>query len=236
MTGRAGHFGLLLDPSTDPNIGNVSALLHLDGADGSTSFPDVKGKVWTPGGSAQVDTAQSKFGGASLGLGTAVGAGGGWLSTPSHADFAYGTGDFTWEAWVRRIGTASNNEYVFDHGANGGVLFVTSGTTRLGYYNSSTGLSGQLYNPTNPAAVLGVNVWRHVAVARQAGTTRMFVDGTMVASQADTYNFAAQQVYIGRYGGIGNYWNGWIDEARITKGIARYTANFTPPAAPFPDA
>ena len=236
MTGRAGHFGLLLDSSVDPEFANVSALLHFDGADGSTSFPDIKGKVWTPGGSAQIDTAQSRFGGASLGLGTAVAGSSGWLSTPSHADFAYGTGDFTWEAWVRRTGTASNNEYILDHGSNGGVFFVTSGTTRIGYYNSATGIGGDLYNPPGAGAVLGVNVWRHVAVARQSGVTRIFVDGVLVGSKADAYNYPAQQAWIGRYGAGGHYWNGWIDDLRITKGVARYTGNFTPPGQAFPDS
>jgi len=232
VTGRAGHFGLLLDASVDPNYANVSALLHFDGVDGATSFPDATGKVWTPGGNAQIDTAQSRFGGASL----LMDGSGDWLQTPSHAGFAYGTGDFTWEAWVRRSANAGNNEYILDHGSNGGVFFIAAGTTRIGYYNSTTGIGGQLYTPSAPQAVLGLNVWKHVAVARQGGTTRMFVDGVQVASQADAYNYPAQQVWIGRWGSGGNYWNGWIDELRITKGVGRYTGAFSPPSGPFPSS
>lgn len=232
MTGRAGHFGLLLDTSVDANFANVSALLHLDGADGSTSFPDVKGKVWTPAGQAQIDTAQSKFGGASL----LLDGSGDYLTTPSSADFAYGTGDFTWEAWVRLNATSGANQYVIDHGANQGTLFVNGGSNRIGYYNASTGPSGDLFSPPHASAVLTVGTWAHVAVARQSGTTRIFRDGTLLASKADTYNYLAQAVSIGRYGAGALNFNGWIDELRITKGVARYTGNFSVPTAPFQDA
>lgn len=208
----------------DSQFGSVVALLHFDGTDGSTTFTDVKGHVFTPAGNAQIDTAQSKFGGAS-GLFDGTGD---YISTPSSADFAYGTGDLTWELWVR-LATTAGNQYILDHGSNGGTLQYNGG---LQYYNATTGTGSPLYT-TKPALTAGT--WHHIAVSRSAGTTRLFVDGVLKASGADSRNYAAQALRFGYYGGGGFGFSGHLDEVRITKGVARYTADFTPPAAPFPD-
>lgn len=202
--------------------GATVALLHFDGADGSTTFTDATGKTWTAAGNARIDTAESKFGGAS---GLFDGAGD-HISTPSSADFAYGTGDFTWELWVR-LATTAGNQYILEHGSNGGTLVYNGG---LKYYNTTTGTGSVLYT-ANPALVAGT--WHHIAAARGAGTTRLFVDGVLKASAADSHNYPAQALRIGDYGGGGFGMDGRPDEFRIKRGAALYTANFTPPAAPF---
>ena len=74
------------------------ALLHFNGADASTTFIDESGKTWTASGNAQIDTAQSKFGGAS-GLFDGTGDS---ITTPDHADFDVGSGDFTVDFWMRQ--------------------------------------------------------------------------------------------------------------------------------------
>ena len=211
-------------PPTDPYFSNVVALLHMDGADASTTFTDVKGHTFTPTGNAQIDTAQSKFGGAS-GLFDGTGD---YINTPSSADFAYGTGDFTWELWVR-LAVTSGNRYILDHGSNGGTLTYNGG---LRYYNTTTGTGSILYT-TTPALL--ANTWYHIAASRSGGTTRLFVDGVLKASGTDSHNYGAQSLRFGDYGGGGYWLNGWLDDTRITKGVARYTANFTPPTEPFPD-
>lgn len=208
----------------DPYWSSVVALLHMDGADGGTTFTDQKGHTFTAAGNAQIDTAQSKFGGAS-GL---FDGSGDFISTPSSSDWAYGTGDFTWECWVR-LATAAGNQYIIEHGSNGGTLSYNGGLT---YYNATTGTGSPLYT-TAPALTAGT--WHHIAVARQGGTTRLFVDGVLKASGADSHNYGPQILYIGTYGGGGFTLNGHDDDLRITKGVARYTANFTPPTAAFPD-
>ena len=75
----------------------TKALLHMDGSDGSTTFTDESGTTWTANGNAQIDTAQSKFGGAS---GLFDGASD-YLQTPYTADHNTGTGDFTIDQWIR---------------------------------------------------------------------------------------------------------------------------------------
>src|SRR3990167_9675179 len=103
-------------------------LLHCDGVDAATSFPDVSASAHTvtANGNAQVDTAQSKFGGASL----IVDGTGDYLSVPDHADWDFGTGDFTVDFWFRRNGTqgAFSNMVSSFNGASGWhIAFGSSG-------------------------------------------------------------------------------------------------------------
>lgn len=84
------------------------------------------------------------------------------------------------------------------------------------------------------------NTWYHVAVSRQGTSLRAFIDGTQLGTtQTNSVNYVrvnSDPLYIGQYfaGSANRYLNGYIDDLRITKGLARYTANFTPPTAPFP--
>ena len=152
-----------------------------------------------------------------------------YLKIASNSDFAYGTGDFTWEAWVN-LAHGSNRGYIIDHGSDGGSLTYTdSSPAKILYYNSTTGAGGALYNN---GGSLSTNCWNHIAVARNSGTTKLFVNGVEKASQSDGHNYSAQAVTIGMYGaltGDTNWWDGYISNLRIVKGTALYTASFTPP-------
>lgn len=214
----------------DPYFANVVALLHFDGVDGSTTFTDQTGKTWTPTGSAQLDTAQARYGPSSL----LLDGSGDFLTTPSSSDFAYGTGDFTWETSFRLNALGGGNSYIIDHGANGGTLFVNGTTGRIGYYNATTGIGSFLYDPGAGGDVT-TGTWYDVAVSRVSGTTRLILGGAVIASAADAHSYAAQAVSIGQYGGGGNNFNGWIDELRLTNGVGRYTSGYTP-TGPFPDS
>jgi len=153
---------------------------------------------------------------------------GSFLSLASSSDFEYGTGDFTWEFYVKRPRGAGG--YVIDHGSNGGVVQVISGA-KMGYYNSSTATGGALYQ--TGFGDVPAEVWTHLAVVRQSGTTKLYKNGTQTASQGDNHNYGQQSVRIGQYGGGGNnYWGGGISNVRIVKGTAVYTSNFTRPATP----
>ena len=149
----------------------------------------------------------------------------GYLDIASNSDFAYGTGDFTWEAWVL-LARGQATGYIFDHGSDGGTLQYESNNVR--YYNSTTGNSGALYDD---GGSIDYDGWHHLAVARSSGTTKLFVNGIQKASASDSHNYSAQAVTIGDYGANTgtNKWRGYISNARITKGEALYTADFTPP-------
>lgn len=218
---------------------NTVLLLHCDGSDGSTTFVDVKGHSISANGNMQIDTAQSKFGGASaLFDGT-----GDYLSVPDSADWAYGSGDFTIEFWYRfnatptgSFGSATNNQwfygqrvdasnYVYVYGYNNAITFdVWSGSNVVTV--QATGLTHDTI------------AFHHCAVVRNGSTFTIYVDGVSkgTASTASSLPDLAAALHIGQWPGGGGYLNGWMDDIRITKGTARYTANFTPPTEAFPDS
>lgn len=155
---------------------------------------------------------------------------GDYLTLASSGDFAYGTGDFTWEGWFY-VQDISSGRYIIDHGSNGGTIevFSTSSSApgRVTYYNSTTFTSSVLY--TTGFGIVSLNTWNHFAAVRRSGTTSLYLNGNLTASASDSHNYGAQVLNIGRYGGGGNEFYGYISNLRILKGTALYTSNFTPP-------
>lgn len=196
-------------------------LLHMDGTDGSMSFVDssITKKVVTANGNAQIDTAQSKFGGAS-GL---FDGSGDYLSIPNHADFNFGTGDFTIELWAR-LNVDANMDFI-GNGYDVGwmVQYITTLTPdRLRIWLENTNYD---FNTT-----LSINTWYHIAFARSGTNLRCFVNGTQVGSTlSSSENITTTNgLRVGVDVTDPTYTNGWIDELLIVKGRALYTANFTP--------
>jgi len=216
--------------AADPYYNNVSLLLHGDGTNGSTTIVDSSPspKTVTVFGDAQISTAQSKFGGASI----AFDGTGDYLTLAPNTAFGYGVGDFTWEAWVY-CNTISGIEYFMDHtGGNAGIIQRIN--DRFAYFNTTIGSGGPLY--VTGSGSISADTWYHIAVCRANGTTRLFLDGVEKSSQADSHNYPTAGIGLGSYFLRDEYTlNGYMDEFRITKGIARYTSNFTPPTAPFPE-
>lgn len=181
-------------------------------------------------GDAKVSTAVSKFGGTSMyfdGTGDYILT----SSTITNPAAAFSTGDFTIEFWFYALSNASTMQ-----------LFDTrpSGTATTSQYVAITYLSGSLnyytagLNPAISGGVVSANAWHHVAVTRSGTSTRLFVDGAQVGSTyTDSQNYLGgiNRPIIGCDGNsVGtSLFNGYIDDLRITKGRARYTAAFTPP-------
>lgn len=221
--------------AADPNYASVSLLLHGDGANGSTTITDnsANPKTVTAGGNAQISTAQSKFGGSSLYFdGT-----GDYLSIPAHADFQFGTGAFTIEAWLYMTATpGAQGAQIFgrqEYGAGSDYVFLVKSDRTVTFY-----LSNAAANVATSTATVPLNTWCHVAVTRSGTTFYVFVDGVGASGTsalstevpyAVSYSIGADQ-----NGDESNY-TGHIDDLRITKGVARYTATFTPPAIAHPD-
>lgn len=208
----------------DPYFRNVSLLLHMDGANGSTSFPDnsLSPKTVLRSGNAQVSTAEWKFGGASLNLDGA----GDWLSVAGSADFNFGTGDFTVECWIYQRALGNPNYFTF-------------ATQQWNVYHSASNVirfwDGTTYQITGGAVAL--NVWHHIALTRLGTQVRLFMNGVQQGStwtDVGPTNLGQTTFYIGYYPAATEF-NGYVDDFRVTKGIARYTSNFTPPTVPFPN-
>ena len=214
----------------DQHFDKVSLLLHMDGEHGNTTFTDSSpmSKTVTRNGNAQISAAQSKWGGASLVLDGSED----YLSVQGHDDFVFGIGDFTVEMWVNTTTTAEK-VLVDQFGGSSSATWqfsIKNGT--LHWYSSGAyALVGSI--PANTGA------WHHVAATRSAGTLRLFVNGALDGTVVLSTDYTTKLVLgIGAQVASRNAsydLPGNIDDLRITKGVARYTTNFTPPTAPFQD-
>lgn len=216
----------------DPHWPNVASLLRFDSADGSTSFIDETGKLWTGYPGAEIDTSQSMFGGSSL----LVNGIGGYINTASHGDFNFGSGDFTIEMFVRIFSAAAHQMFICRRNASGYTPFgirVLGG--KLGQLVSKTGSTWEVTSEDSVA--FPANQWVHVVQERYGSTVTLYKAGTAVAASVLTGSVMTSDdpIQVSRFGPTGLYVAGHIDELRVTKGVARYMSNFTPPAAPFPN-
>lgn len=224
---QTGGLGLVGEPGSssggaDPFYANVVSLLHFDGADGSTTFTDEKGVVWTASGNAQIDTSESKFGGSSLLLDGVNDM----ITAVSSAIWGFGTADWTVECFMRRVNSGG---VIWDNRLAGGQPMVafTDASGFICFYDGST---------KTGTGVVAANTWHHVAWCRVASTLRMFVDGVQAFSSAYANNMdASRPMRIGQDIANNADFQGWIDEWRVTKGVGRYTGAFTPPTAAFPN-
>lgn len=208
--------------ANDPYWNSVVLAMHMD----DVALTDVKGHAVTLNGNASRSAAQSKFGGYSAYLdGT-----GDYITVPSGSDFAFGTGDFTVEFWFMQ--TVAANPYLLDFRPN---------STTNGAYVTTYISAGTVVFFTNSAAritssAITTGAWYHVAVCRSGTSTRLFLNGTQAGSTyTDSTNYIASPVNIGASGNGLFPLTGYFDDIRITKGVARYTANFAVPTEAFPN-
>lgn len=230
--------------STDTYFSSVVLLLPLNGTDAATTTTDLSTTAHTItfNATAQLDTAQSKFGSASL----LLDGNSDYLSIADHADWAFGSGEWTIECHVRFNGDPGtawmNFVNQWTNAGNQKSWWVGYRDNRLQAFTSSTGSNGLfiLNVAWNPAG----DTWYHIAFCRDNSGTdaiRVFVDGVQIGADDTSINAnpthfnPTSDVWIGAYNGDANDWlNGWIDNVRITKGVCRYTSTFTPPTAPYP--
>jgi hypothetical protein len=187
-------------------------------------------------GNSQVSTVQSKFGGSSVYF-----DGSSRLTMPPTADMDLSSGDFTVEAWVYST-TLSGTGSAATRAAAGNITSATE--LQWGIYRSGSSMIVRPYQSSTDFSInvgtIAANTWYHVAMTRSGNTIRGFLNGvlagtTQTISGALNNNAAWFGVLIGgiTVSGGSEYWNGYIDDLRITKGYARYTSTFTPPTQPF---
>ena len=219
----------------DPYYNNVSLLLHGDGTNGSTTIVDSSPspKTVTAFGDTQISTAQSKFGGSSI----AFDGSGDYFEIASDASLALGA-TFTIEMWYYLNTTASRHTFIsqaFTEAFNGAgsISIYTEGATYPAQLRVSFG--GSL---TIGSISVAATTWTHLAVVCDNGTLSVFMDGQYAAGPTydARHTHSTQPLFSGRLSQYAGYdTNGYIDDLRITKGVARYTSTFTPPTAPFPE-
>ena len=211
------------DGTPDANFSSVSLLLHSNGTDGSTSVLDSSSNAnsITAVGTARISATQSKFGGSSIYFDGA----GGYLTSPSSMAYALGT-VWTIETWLYPIGYGGILLDVRNSNTSGYVYLDGSGhiTVPLGPYSppSSTLVS---------SSTIPLNTWTHVAICADGNGTRIFLNGVLDNQQtnpsyASNWATTAQVLFIGCTFSVDTFYNGYMDDFRITKGIARYTTTF----------
>jgi len=175
------------------------------------------------------------------------------LFMPSSPSMNCGSGNWTVEGWVSTLTRTTNYPLIF--GNNRGsfttdALAITASNAdsspsyldkfvfawgSAGFSSPSAGTSALLVsNVTNSNGV-----WYHLAIVRNGTSIKMYRNGTEVASATVSSGATFNWGFNGSLAGGGNWdgaqgnWNGYLDDFRVTNGVARYTANFTPPTQPF---
>ena len=239
---RQGVLGLpvVAGGDTDPYFSSVKLLLHGEGTNGGVTITDSSSNGYSPTfiDEATTSTTQFKFGSSSISFpGTNLGNNYlVWAGTAG--DFTVQNTSFTVEAWVR-FNSVANTPHIFQMGQTTGrnVLYLNGGLLRL--Y-----VDGQGDARIQGTASISINTWYHIALCNNYGannSVKLFVNGTQDGSTytgnlnaAGTNTFAIANPYYNA--DSGNSLNGYYDEVRYTKGVARYTSNFTAPTAAFPDS
>ncbi|OGX06007.1 MAG: hypothetical protein A3G87_03980 [Omnitrophica bacterium RIFCSPLOWO2_12_FULL_50_11] len=176
-------------------------------------------------GDARIDTSQFKFGGASVVFDGA----GDYAASPDSPDWDFGTGDFTIDFWVRFNNLDTVAFYSRNAGSAGGVLLQ---------WNAGQGFVvglGAYAVPYTFAWSSSTNVWYHVAVVRSSTSVFVFIDGAQIGTTATdsgpTDLDTTTAIFIASHSGTSQFLKGWLDEFRVSKGVARWTSGFAPPSS-----
>lgn len=214
--------------TSDPLFANVSLLLHCEGSEGSTTFIDSSSKQQTVlvGGGANVSVVRAKFGDSS-----ALFDGAGDYLDINAATIGFAANeDFTLEAWIY---PTSLNSYrcIFN------TAFSFLANPRLYIKDGALVIFADNADRAFHQTTIQANSWQHVALVRSTGVYSSYLGGVKSTGSWTNQAHASSVLRIGSDNGtLGQDFAGSMDEVRVTKGVARYTANFTPPTAPFPDA
>jgi len=220
-------------------IQNVSLLLHGN-ADGSGNILDSSPSPKTVskfGNTASATPPSYPNSNSLFGNAIAFDGTGDYLTSPSNSALHVLGSDFTLELWVRLAASQNNFGLLStysDVGSNTVGYIIRFTPTALRFFAGKGGIDFSLRDATY---VFATNQWYHIAITSRSNTGRVFIDGIQQGGTIDfsgTVN-SAETLQIGRTHTATDDLNGFIDDLRITKGVARYTANFTPPTAPFPD-
>jgi hypothetical protein len=214
----------------DPYFSSVSLLLHMDGANGSTTFTDNSSNSYaiTKYGTAAVSTTQSQFGGSS-GYFDGSGARLGLSSTA----IDFGAGDFTAECWIYLNASPSSanahimGKHVYGTGASW-ILQINTSRVLSFLWNDGA-------NILSTGTALNLSQWYHIAACRSGSTLRVFINGTQVATTTISYTFSSNTEFTVCSASNDNALsrvNAYIDDLRITK----YARTITVPTAPYPNS
>jgi len=216
-------------PPTAPLTAITNTKLLIQGTDAGIIDKAQSEKSIKLVGDTKSSTTQAKY----LSSSISFDGNGDYMILAPGEDWAFGTGDFTVEYWVY-YNSIGAYDYLYDgrnSGQTGGSWSIahgysTSDTTILQW---GAGTTSPLVATSNPST----GQWVHVAWCRSGSTFKLFYDGVENQSVTDSTNYstALTSAYFGCRHSVQMYLDAYISDFRVTKGLARYTANFTPPAA-----
>jgi YD repeat-containing protein len=217
----------------DTYFENVSLLLHANGSNGMASIVDasLSHRAVVANGNAQLTTTQSRFGGASM-----LFDGSGDYASLVHNSALEPNSDYTLEGWIRPSAVTGVRAIACKRPsvAFSGFQFLVNGG-KLDLYVAG---SGSVLNLVGSTAV-APDAYQHVAFVRSGNVFYLFLDGHLEGSGAISGNYveSSDALLFGRCQPNFSWdFNGAMDEIRVTKGVARYTANFTPPGQEFAES
>jgi len=214
---------------------HTKLLLHADGTGGLFTDSSAYGNTISGNGNVTQTTTESKFGGKSVFFDGA----GDFLVVPTSSDFDFGTGDFTIDFWFRTSVPGFRTLFAIGvtrgpySSVNYALEIAIKRSRKLGVY-----FSGGPGNERNSESINIVNDsrWHHVAYIREDANLKLYIDGIKNSSSrvgSIAMNFRNFSIGIGGRTNQESFYNGYLDELRVSKGIARWTANFTPPGVPY---
>jgi len=175
-------------------------------------------------GNTQLSTSVKKYNNASIYFdGT-----GDYLDLPLSQNFSQ-IGPWTIEMWI--YPTAANNCYIYSQVTSNFLQFNLAANMILYIDRSGVG------NLLSSSAAISLNTWTHIALVSEGSTVKLYINGSQSGSTASysTVTASAATTRIGAYQNSGSAgtlpFTGYIDDLRITKGIARYTGTFIPPSS-----
>jgi hypothetical protein len=210
----------------DPDFSSLVLLVNAEDDPPTDASPFAR--TCTLANSAVSSATQSKYATRSL---STIGANNAALVVDSAGSTAQlGTGDCTLELWGYRNGSAVGSEHLLDAWPDNFLMRYASGELQFYTFGNSLVM--------NPSFTWATGVWLHIAVVRVGTTWTLYRDGvshTSVGSMSGAASSGTGNgMYVGGGSGPNDGFNGYINGARITKGVARYTANFTPSPLPWP--
>lgn len=221
--------GTTFTPPTAPLTAVTNTALLLGMSNGAIFDNTMLNNLETVA-NAQISTSVFKYGTGALKFNGTTD----YLVTPAKTALNLGTADFTIEMWVNPAAISSFG-ILFSFETVNQYLALAQGTGSVFGLTAYDGAN--LVNST--ASVTPINQWTHIAFVRVSGTLYLYIGG--VASGSGTFTGSFGSSTNKSYTGFSSsyptlyFYNGYIDDLRVTKGIARYTTTFTPPTAAFPN-
>lgn len=227
---RTREWGGVLGVTQDPNFSDVVLLLDFAGADGAQAITDLSNSAHTE---TFIDNAQVNTAIRHLGVNTLLLDGvGDEVTYPTSPDWAFGTGDFTIEFGLKLDAvTTMTLLSIFDTSVGWFIRSLQSGGQKFVFGHGASDL-------INASWTVPVGATEHIAITRQGTTLSVWQEGALLASVTDSTNFTqgTKALRLGSLDGLTQFTDGTIGAVRITEGLARYTAPFTPPVCFYPSA